>query len=166
VGHQVNFFITPDDARMIETELKAEHPLVIIDDISTSAAPSVVDTAAVEDRTGPRLFFHMVRGPDLRSVVMKHVPARGEWAVDVLDSPAIEYTRSFFDGRVLRRGRLYYVDRHDGEDGTLIDKSAVFREWARLVLEKTRKLLKRQGTDYIGPHAKAWLESSGGKLVA
>ena len=150
---------------MIETELQAERPLVLIDDISKSGAPRVVDATAAEDGTGPR-FFHMVRWPDLRSVVMKHVPVRGEWAVDVLESPVIEYTRSFFDGRVLRRGRLYYVDQHHGEDGTLVEKSAVFQEWASSVLEKTRKLLKRHGTDYIGPHAKEWLKSSGGELVA
>ena len=43
-----------------------------------------------------------------------HVPAQ--------ISPVVELTRCFFDGHILRRGRLYFVDRYYGTNGDWIEK--------------------------------------------
>jgi hypothetical protein len=87
------------------------------------------------------------------------VTTQGYWVVDVLRSPALELSSCFFDGKILRRGRIYYVDGFGGEDGAWIEKPETFRTWARRVRAAIRKALARQGDfDDIGPDARAWLE--------
>jgi hypothetical protein len=85
--------------------------------------------------------------------------------LDVLASPVIELSGCFFDGAILRRGRMYYVDGYY-DAGQWKVKPEAFRSWAKTILTRTRKALKKlPGFEYIGPGAEAWLASSGGKLV-
>ncbi|MBC7975241.1 MAG: hypothetical protein H7138_09665 [Myxococcales bacterium] len=87
--------------------------------------------------------------------------------IDALLSPVVEFTGCFFDGQLLRRGRMYYVDGFFAEDGEWEEKAEPFRTWARAVLKRTKKILTRTESDYIGSHAAAWLaEGSGRRLVS
>jgi hypothetical protein len=96
---------------------------------------------------------------------MRHIPARREWTVDVDASPVIEVTGCSFDGRRLRRGRVYYVDGFYDENKAWREKNGAFLKWAKQVLSETRRVLKPHGTDYIGAEASSWLRSTGGSLT-
>jgi hypothetical protein len=112
----------------------------------------------------PWLFCHLVRESELVDVVTRHVPAQGYWIVDVVKSPVIEFNGCYFNGKILRRGRVYYVDGFYGADNTWVEKSEAFRLWAAGVLKTIKKVLKKNGSEYIGETALAWLERENGKL--
>lgn len=166
MSHQVNFYLTPRDTVALEAEMRRLATYVILCSRSATAQPRVLPALDHEEAGQPWLYFHMVLPEDLPLVSTRHVPAQGYWTIDVIKSPTIEINRCFFDGHVLRRGRLYYVDKFHGPGDGLISKSDIFCRWAKSVFSVTKKFLLRRGTDYIGPDASSWLESSGGKLVA
>jgi hypothetical protein len=111
------------------------------------------------------LHLFLVRPDDVEQVVARHVPAQGYWSVDALPSPVVEFQRCFFDGKVLRRGRVYFVENYYDSSGVLVQKPEPFRKWAQAVLGLVRRKLHRQGPDYIGADAKMWLSSGEGALV-
>jgi hypothetical protein len=110
------------------------------------------------------LYYYLVRRSDLVNVITEHVPAQGYWTVDVLRSPAVEFESCYFDGKLLRRGRVYYTDGYYGADKAWVAKPPDFLVWAKAVLKVTRKSLHKDGADYIGRDAKAWIEREDGKL--
>jgi hypothetical protein len=139
--------------------------MTFLHSLSEEDRPIILSSTAVNEGGKRWLFFYMVRSEDLQSVVMRNIPAQGRWTVDVLRSPVIELSRSFFDGEILRRGRLYVVDGFFDSNERWVEKGDSFRQWAGLILSATRKRLTKYKTDYIGPSARRWLDS-GGKLVA
>jgi hypothetical protein len=165
VGHQLNFHATPADIAELETDIRKQEPIAIIHSRSPTANPLVLPSLSFVEGGEPFLFYRLVRESDLSEVVTRHVPAQGYWTVDVLRSPVVEFNSCYFDGKILRRGRAYYVDGFYGEGEAWVEKPESFRLWARGVLRILRKSLKRHGTDYIGRDALSWLQHDGGKLV-
>lgn len=164
MGHQVNFYLCPTDLRSIECTLREVGPLTILHSRSSNPKPRNVESLELNENGQLWLYFYLVRPEDIRSVTMTHIPAQAYWTVDVLRSPVVEFNRCFFDEIVLRRGRLYYIDKFYGSDGTTLEKPMEFVTWAKSLLLTTKKALKRHGSDYIGPDAKEWLLSSEGSL--
>jgi len=164
-GHQVNFYLDADDTRQVETIARSIGPVVLIHDRSCQPLPRVLDSLFHFDGEQQLFFYYLVQPEFLDAVLMQHVPAQGYWTVDDLRSPVIELSTCFCDGVILRRGRLYYVDGfYDSEDNWVYHSDS-FRKWAKTLLAKTRRTLTRLDTvAYIGQGAKAWLETSGGKL--
>lgn len=165
MGHQVNFYATPVDIGELERSIGQLEPTVIVHSRSPSAGPRIVSSLNLTEDGQRWLFYFLVRESDLLHVVTEHVPAQGYWAIDAIRSPVIEFNSCYFDGKVLRRGRVYYVDGFYGEDEAWVEKSESFRIWAQAVLRTTKKALKKHGTDYIGKDALAWLHRENGKLV-
>lgn len=165
MGHQLNFHATPQDVAELEAGIRKLEPMVILHDRSPIADPRVLPSLGFREDGQPLLFYYLVRVTDLSRVATRHVPTQGYWTVDVLRSPVVEFSSCYFDGKVLRRGRVYYVDGFYGEDEEWVDKPESFRLWARAILKTTRKALKKHGADYIGHDALTWLQHEGGKLV-
>lgn len=153
MGHQVNFYLTHSDTECLEKVLRGVTPLMLLHSISHTSEPRVLDSSNFKENDQPWLYYFLVLPEDLERVVMRHVPAQGYWTVDVIKSPVVEFNRCFTRGRLLRRGRLYYVDRYYGSDDALLDKSEAFRKWAKSLLATTKKSLKKQGLDYLGSDA-------------
>ena len=120
MGHQVNFYLDPRDTEQIESVLRSLGPMLVLHSRSPRPEPKLLDHLTHEEQGQPWLFYHLVRPEHLGAVVLGHVPAQGYWTVDVLNSPVIEFTRCFFDGTILRRGRLSSLgqscSREDKED--------------------------------------------------
>jgi len=93
------------------------------------------------------------------------VPTQGYWTVDVLRSPVVQFRGCYFDGKIPRRGRVYYVDGFYAENDEWVEKPESFRAWAKAVLKAAKKGLKRQDSDYIGPEASEWLAQGDGHLA-
>ncbi|WP_437875551.1 hypothetical protein [Sorangium sp. So ce513] len=165
MGRQVTFFAAPDDIAQLQHRIGDIEPMCILHDRSPTAKPRVLPTLDVAEDGQSLLFYFLVREIDLAQVVTRHVPAQGYWTVDVLRSPVVEFDGCFFDGTVLRRGHVYYVEGFYGENDEWIEKPEGFRSWAKRVLKATKKCLKRRGSDYIGAAAAEWLAQGDGKLV-
>ncbi len=167
MGHQVNYHALLEDFAEIEAKIRRIEPLVILYDQSPTAAPQVAPALDFKNESGVWLFCYLVREVDMAAVMTKHIPTQGYWLIEDHHSPVIECSGCFFDGNVLRRGRMYYTDGDYDKSGTWAEKPEAFRKWAAAVLRVTKKYLdKLPGGAYIGPAAARWLATSGGKLVA
>src|ERR1043165_7618856 len=117
MGHQLNFFLGPTDQIELETRLRNVDELVILHSRSPTDEPRIVETMNFSEDGKQWLFFHFVRLSDLSAVQIREVPAQRYWVVDILKSPVVEVNRCYYDGKILRRGRLYYVDGfYDAQD--------------------------------------------------
>jgi hypothetical protein len=156
MGHQVNFFLLPDDLPIVERAIRSAGAVMFLPGVVARPAlqPLETVTMSVSDmgKVGLRVYVTEVHfGPWVR---FRHIPQQGHFLVDH-GSPVIEFDRSYFDGHVLRRGRLYFY--------TGIDHPSGFSEWADKVLRSVRRTLTRDtttGPHYYGPHAKRWIERS------
>ena len=165
MGHQVNFYALLEDYAQIEAEIRLIEPLVILYDRSPVAAPRVAPALQLKDETGMWLFYYLVREVDLAAVITKPVGGQDYWTIEDFQSPVIKLSGSFFDGKILRRGRFYYMAGAYDTAGRWVERSEGFRKWAAAVFRATKKCLRRMDGEYIGPAAARWLETSGGKLV-
>lgn len=111
------------------------------------------------------MYFYLVRAEDVPSLVLTHVPAQGYWSLDVIRAPVVEFTRCFLDGRLLRRGRIYYREWFYDSDGRRVEKGKEFGSWARRIVTVAKRGLMRRDGDWIGADALAWLTQSGGTLA-
>jgi hypothetical protein len=154
MGHQINFFLGPNDLSELETRLASVGDLTILHSRSPKPEPKVVESVHFTE-DGKRWLLYLVRSMDLSDVVLKEVPAQGHWVVNSLFSPAVELDRCHYDGRVLKRGRLYYVDGFYDERGLWVEKPEEFKTWAKRLFSAARKTLVRdkQLGAYIGPQA-------------
>ena len=165
MGHQLNFHAAPPDVARLEAAISALQPILILHDRSSMSEPRVLPTLTFKENSQQHLFYFLVRPDDLSDVVMEHVPNQGYWSVDILRSPVIEFTSCYFDGQILRRGRIYYVDGYYGADDAWMEKPETFRRWAAAVRKTVRKELTKRDSDYIGEEAALWLEREAGRLV-
>ncbi|TKD12159.1 hypothetical protein [Polyangium fumosum] len=167
MGHQSAFYLTPKDKAELEQRLREKMDFIILLRESPSASPRVVDSLNFSEPDNPWLSKYLARPEDLNEIVMHHVPEQGYWTPDDLFSPVVKCSGCYFDGKILRRGRVYYVDGFYGPDGGWVEKSEAFRKWARMVHTTLKKSLKRRDSkyvEYIGADAQAWVDA-GGQLV-
>ncbi len=162
MGRQVRFFLTPTDVAWLVDQLRALGELRVLHTPAREPVPRAVD--GLEPRGEGSRDLHLVQPGLVDQVVMTHIPAQQHWVVDEQRSPVIELSPGGFDGTVLREGRLYYVDGFYGPGELWQDKPESFRTWARSVLARTRKLLKRRGDWYIGPDTEQWHARGAGEL--
>ena len=154
-GHQVNFFLTPDDLAECECRMRKIAPLALIEYRSDATTPKTLRNSAVPEMGKSWLSIGVVRPEDLGAIRFDPVHAQGYSTMDVLRSPLVELSRCFFDGKQLRRGRLYFTSRFYDQEDTLISKDTAFVKWARSVLKAAVRGLRRDKElqSYIGSQA-------------
>ena len=156
MGHQINFFLGPNDLLELEARLKKVDAPVVLHSRSPTRKPRVLDTMNFTEDGKQWLFLYLVRSQDLNSLRIKEIKAQGYWSVDTLTSPVIELDRCYYDGKILRRGRLYYVDGFY-EQEEWVEKSSDFKTWAKRLFNVARKTLvydKELGS-HVGAEASA-----------
>jgi hypothetical protein len=168
MGYQLRFYLTPADLQLLEKRLREQCPVAILDSRSEQPAPALLSTLAVAEfgKTWLKLFL---APPDiLGTLTFEHVVQQGYWTVDLLRSPAMELSRCFYDGRVLRVGRLFYHRGFYDEAGNWVEKPASFQAWAKKVLAVARKGLARDTAldAYVGGSAQAERQQRGLTLVS
>ena len=155
MGHQINFFLGPNDHAALEMRLREAGELVVLRSRSPTPEPHQVDTTNFTEDGRQWLFLYLVRPSDLSAVRTEEVTAQGYWSVDDLRSPVIELTRCYYNGKILRRGRLYFVDGYYGAQDQWVEKPEEFKAWAKRLFAAARKTLtfdKNLGA-HIGPEA-------------
>lgn len=166
MGRQVTFFLTPNDTDRLMAQLSLCSPFLILHSRSQLPTPKVVPSVNVREGDQDWLYFLLIRESDLEGVKLKEVSAQHYWSIDVLRSPVIEFNRCFFDGRILRRGRIWYETGFYGLNREWICKSADFITWAEKLLKTTRKCLTKDGSNLLGQGAKELVENGEGVLQA
>ncbi len=147
---QVNFYLMPDEQASFDQLLKSAGALRIITGMSSAFRPQLASTTVLHSPGAEDLKVHLVRDQDLELLRADQGPDGKEWFVDVLRSPVIEYWRCFTDGKILRRGRLYFIEDYFNNHGRLVKKDADFLKWARAVIANVRRSMKKRADgDYM-----------------
>lgn len=149
----------------VESAIRSLAPLVVLHSRSSGPMPRELKNFNLVEEGKKWLYFYLVQPDKINEVVMIHVPEQGYWSIDVHRSPVVQMNLCFFNGQILRRGRVYYVDKFYGPDNELVSKSVSFQQWAKSILVTVKKGLKKSGTDYIGQDAENWLLTNGGELA-
>lgn len=165
MGHQLNLYLTHKDTEMVEDAIRAIEPVAILHRRSKGPAPRVLTSLRHDEDGHTWLFFDLVRPADLAMLPVRHVAGPDYWTVDVQRDPVLEFNRCFSDGRIIRRGRVYFVSSYFGPDGAPVMKDEAFVKWGRKVVRRIRSILTKHGGDCIGPEAKALLDASQVSLV-
>ena len=124
--------------------------------------------ARVEHMGKTPLTLYLARPADVGAVAFREVAEQGYWTVDDLRSPVVELTRCYFDGKMLRSGRLFYETGYYGGDGAWVDKPKAFLAWAEALLGAARKALRREPRldAYLGPEARELHDRNAVELVS
>ncbi len=165
VGHELNFYMLPEDTIIVQEQLMNLASMKILQARSPTHNPAAVPSLDYREDGKQLLSLFLAREQDLAEIVMHYVDVQNYWTIDALRSPVIEFTGCFYDGKILRRGRVYYVEGYHEQGRGWIEKSTQFDLWAKMILDTMKKTLKRHVSDYIGPKAQSWVETSGGKLI-
>jgi hypothetical protein len=160
MSHQINYYILPSETGAIEAGLKTIAPMVILHHRSPHARPNVASSFSAGAVNPPTLYYFLLLEADLALVRMLEVPAQGYWVVDSLRSPVIELSVCYFNGALIRRGRVYYNTTWYDDNDMKVVKSDAFQHWSKRIFARLRKALTRKGSFYFGPQALAWLQAS------
>lgn len=155
MGRQIQIYLTPADLRHFEEELRAKVDLVSLNYRSEGPHPSLAPSFEIQEMGKTWLTLFLCRPEDVAALRFREVSAQGYWTVDVLSQPVLEFSRPYFDGAVVRRGRLYYQPGDYSTDGSWHKKPAEFVRWADAVLRVARKTLRRDPSlgSYLGSEA-------------
>jgi hypothetical protein len=148
---QQNFFVLPEEMREVEQRLQSRLRIQVVSERAESSTPKLIGMVSYELSDQPRRCYLV--SPDLvNSIVMRYVPAQGYWTIDVLKSPVIELDKSFFDGRILKPGRMYCESQFLDDSGELVVKPEIFLKWSKSVMNSLRKSLVKNGRSiyYVG----------------
>lgn len=160
MGRQVNFFMHPDDLPELEAELRDRWSLLFY--------PRTVNRAPIDALESLALDYSTIapRDEKMYAVLSPRYDAdygftcyyngrRKDFMICVSTSPVIEFHRCFFDGKVLKAGRMYFVPQDD---------PAYFVPWADSVLKWVRRRYTRVGRHYAGPCAIVWRDTTLGQF--
>jgi hypothetical protein len=166
MGRQVNFYMLPEDLLEFEQMLRSKEDVYFVEYRLQEPKLKTMETLTVQEMGKSWLTCFLVRVCDAENLLYKYVPVQNYWHIDDDRSPAVELWRCYFDGSILRRGRLYFLPDFYDDKGQLVKKPEDFIKWANSLLQWVRKKYKRDPETgfYIGPHAEAW-KKGGGKLV-
>jgi hypothetical protein len=161
MGRQINFYLLPEDTDIIEKVLREKVEISFWEDISNSPAPEEASSLKIESMGKSPLTVYLSLPKHGKDIVCKQVQNQGYWTVDDLRSPVLEFSRCYFDGVVLRRGRFFYQTGYYGDDDNWVDKPESFIKWAEKIFRLLKKLLKKpSGQDYyFGEQALKWIET-------
>jgi hypothetical protein len=153
-GRQLNVYLTPEDSHLLERHLRSLLDIVAFEWRSTESSVRQLPNMEIQEMGKPWLTIGLARPEDVPNLGLRQIESKDFRILDVLRSPAIEFSRCFFDGKILRRGRLYYIPKYfDGAH--LVQKSGGFTEWAKDVFNAAKALLTRDSEleSYIGLNA-------------
>jgi hypothetical protein len=162
MGHQVNFFVLPEDLPVIETAILATGDVCFLEDRTPAPVPVHLATVAFSPgEMGRRqLTAYIARRQDLEAVKMRYVRQQDYWVIDDAGSPVVEFSRCSFDGIRLSRGRAYFASDLRFRP-QLPDPD--FVKWGDRVMARIRKLLIRvpESGCYFSPAALQWVRQDG-----
>lgn len=160
MGRQITLYLLPSDTSLFEESLKKSLDISFFEYESPSSRPRPVASLGIPSMGESWLIIYLTLPNQAKNIVCEKVPSQGYWTIDSLRSPVVEFSRCYFNGKVLREGRLFYDSGYYDDSGTWVEKPKDFLEWADKLFRITKKVLKKipNKQEYAGQDALAWLE--------
>ena len=157
MSRQFNLLATDVDLAAIEISLRHLGNVRILSDTATENLNDLLPLMSLAIRpeeAGKHSLFCYLAPADMASAIELHRVSAVKIQIDEQHSDIIEFWRPFFDGRIIRAGRLYYQDKvYRAQQSFAKDPS--FCRWANAVFAAIRRDLKldsRYGA-YVGDNA-------------
>jgi hypothetical protein len=145
--------------------LRSQKGMLILAGCSQTPAPQLLFSTTVGRIGEEDLTVFLVRNSDLSHVVSNLIPNRG-YLIDESRSPVVEFARCYFNGKLLRRGRLYYGTGYWDDASQWKAAPMAFSRWADAIIKKIRSSYKsKHSSFYVGPNAAKWAKESKGELA-
>jgi hypothetical protein len=157
MGRQVNFYMHPEDLTEFEADLRSRSKIRLLSSKWSTARARYVPTAELvlpQRWDLDDLTVYICREEDAEQLLLEHPHTLGYWTVDIHASPVVEFWRCYFDGKVLKRGRLYYIPE---------GKPQQFVRWADALVRRVRSRYVREGFN-VAPHAANRRAERGGEF--
>jgi hypothetical protein len=163
MSKQFSILVTDVDLGAIERLLRASGAVDLLSDRPTGGLTDLMPLESLAIPTFQAgkisLFCYMAPRELGRRIVLQRLsPVKTHVNLD--HSYLVQFWRPFYDGRTMRRGRLYYVNTVlEGKE--ILPKNPEFCRWADRVMAKVRKTLKYDKTldAHVGPHAREGISS-------
>ncbi len=162
MGRQVNFFMHPEDENVFLDFLKTTGDVAYIPLPQKSMHLQTSDKITPRNHPDCWLRVYLLLKTYSDDVIMEEVKSQRYWLIDEF-SPVIQFRRCFFDGKILRRGRLYFVTSYYDEQGEKVSLPEPFLKWGARILSWIRKNYIKVTKDsyYTSPSALAFQKSGG-----
>jgi hypothetical protein len=162
MGKQFNILATNVDLQCLDEKLRATGDVEILSDVASSDLSRLnpLDQLQIPvefaGKSSLICYLAAVRLPS-RISIKSESPVKTH--VDIGQSHLIQFWRPFYDGRIVRPGRLYYEDRILANK-EFVQKDPAFCDWAKGVMALVRKTLRRDSVhdSYVGADAAGAIE--------
>ena len=154
MGRQIQLYVVNSDLDVLMNAVTRIEPVAVVAYNLKQPEPEELVNLRMRGADEEHWCVYLCRRPDIGLLKLRHVEARGVWHVDIFGSPVIEVDRTFLDGNLCKRGRLYYVTQYVQGD-RWVEKPKAFIDWAERVFRATRSVFKRDRElgAYLGPEA-------------
>ena len=169
MGKQVNFFLLPDDFADLQRAIESAGPVRFLQDrTKTEHLRELRSLVIPADQMGQTaLRVYATRPNEIEQIKVRWIEQQRHWIVDSLDSPVLEIDRCYYDGHLIRRGRVYFATDLRFRPH-LSDED--FAKWGSSVLGRIRRrlILDREIHPfcYVSERVKRWLDDRAGILQA
>ena len=158
MARQIDFYMHTDDLRLMEDALRSRWNVEFFPASLSGPSIEALDSIQLDIHNPPsgsdELIVYAYLTADRQKIVVYDRPNLKDWTVNPRESPVIQMCRSYFDGKVLKRGRFYYVPEV---------QSAESKKVAEAIRRLVRKNYEGPGI-YLGPGAAKWKNDSGGEF--
>ena len=157
MGKQFNLLCTHVDLRTIEAVIRAAATAELLSEVANDELSALMplDQLAIEPARAGTVSLFCYLAPRLRprKVVIERL-SEVKTNVDLVKSEVISFWRPFYDGKIIRAGRLYYRERFL-EKGAIVERDEHFCAWADDVMKTVRKqlTLSKVHQAYVGDDA-------------
>lgn len=154
MGRQISTFMHPDDLAELQSEVERRGDVTVYAGRFATPSPPELSSSLVVDYGHDNLRVYLGRRDESSKIIVK---ATDEYRyIDSALSPVVEFDRPYFDGSLIRAGRMWY-STGAWIQGSWLPASPEFMAWAdswlRWIRRRYRKL---DSVTWVGPHAAAW----------
>lgn len=162
MGRQIRILMLPDDMLALERDLQRFELRIVPRDLNKPRL-DFLSNFQLRKPGKENLRVYLTRQDELQSIVIRPIGNGKLWTIDDLCSPVIQFDRCYFDGKIMREGRLFYNLSWFDSSGAVVSKSEEFQKWAQQLFALCRtKLVRDADLDaYVGAAAKNWLKRGG-----
>jgi hypothetical protein len=152
LGRQVNFYMLPADQLAFENWLKKRGDVCFLQEPFKTQEIETLPTLIIPEMGKTRLRVYLAHPANLQKIILDHRSWREGWHIDFPLSPVVQFDRCYYDGKIIRRGRLYFQPRLYEDEV----EEKQFADWADKLLRWIRRNYERrpQSFEYVGPQAK------------
>lgn len=163
MGKQLEILTTDLDLRDLEKSLRSRGGVALLSDGANGdfSSLSTLDQLPIPiSSAGEKSLVCYLAPIQLPARIFIESESPVKVHVNIRESHLIEFWRPFYDGRVVRPGRLYYEDRIL-IDNVFVQKDQAFCDWAKGVMAFVRKNLHRDPASgsYLGEDAASAIDS-------